>query len=125
MLSYGSLGLGGVVASALGSVMLINSDSPGFDMPRTLIYTLALASLAFAVGVAMQAARTRRRPVVSGTSTLVGVVGEVMEANGVEGWARFHGEHWRVRGAQPLRLGEHVRIKRVDGSRSSVEGAQP
>ena len=121
--SYGSLGLGGVVAFALGAVMLIDSDSPGFAVPRALIYTLALASLAIVVGVAMQAARTRRRPVVSGTSTLVGVVGEVMEASGVEGWARVHGEHWRVRGAQPLRLGEHVRVKRVDGLTLEVEGA--
>ena len=121
--SYGSLGLGGVVAFALGAVMLIDSDSPGLAVPRALIYTLALASLAFVVGVATQAARTRRRPVMSGTSTMVGVVGEVMEASGVEGWARVHGEHWRVRGAQPLRLGEHVRVTRVDGLTLEVEGA--
>ena len=44
--SYGSLGLGGVVAFTLGAVMLIDSDIPGFGVSRQLIYTLALAALA-------------------------------------------------------------------------------
>ena len=121
--SYGSLGLGGVVAFTLGAVMLIDSDLPGFGVPRALIYALAITSLSLVLLVATLAARTRRRPVVSGATTLVGVIGEVTEAHGAEGWVRVQGEHWRVRGAQPLRCGERVRVKRVDGLTLEVEGA--
>ena len=121
--SYGSLGLGGVVAFTFGAVMLMDSDSPGFGVPRALIALLAVMSLAFVVAVAMLAARTRRRPLVSGAAaTLVGELGEVTETSGAEGWAQVHGEHWRVRGAQALRPGERVRVKRIDGLTLEVEG---
>ena len=120
--SYGSLGLGGVVAFTFGAVMLVDSDAPGLGVPRALVYTLALSSLAFVLGVATLAARTRRRPAVSGAATLLGVVGEVIEASGVEGWAQVHGEHWRVRGALPLHPGELVRVRSVDGLTLEVEG---
>jgi len=41
--SYGSLGIGGVVAFAIGALMLIDTDLPGFPIPWTLIATLAEA----------------------------------------------------------------------------------
>ena len=123
--SYGSLGLGGVLAFTFGAVMLIDSDSPDFGVPRALVYGLALTSLAFVLLVALLAARTRRRPLVSGVATLVGAVGEMTETSGAEGWAQVHGERWRVRGALPLLAGERVRVTGVDGLTLEVEGARP
>ena len=32
--SYGALGIGGVVAFAFGALMLIDTDVPGFGIPR-------------------------------------------------------------------------------------------
>ena len=121
--SYGTLGTGGAVAFTLGAVMLIDSDAPALGVPLALIVALALTSLAFVLLVATLAARSRHRPVVSGSSTLVGTIGEVVEASGLEGWAQVHGERWQVRGAQPLHSGERVRVKRVDGLTLEVEGA--
>jgi membrane-bound serine protease (ClpP class) len=42
--SYGALGIGGVAAFALGALLLIDSDAPGFGVPRSLIGALTLAS---------------------------------------------------------------------------------
>jgi len=123
MPSYGSLGLGGVVAFTLGAVMLVDSDAPGFGVPRPLIYGLALVSFGVVLALAALAARTRRRTVVSGAATLVGALGEVIEASGPEGWARVRGEQWRVHGALALHPGERVRVTRVDGLTLEVEGA--
>jgi len=124
--SYGSLGLGGVVAFAIGAVMLIDSDTPGFGVPRSLIATLAVVSLAFVLAVAALAARTRKRPLVSGATTLLGEIGEVVDVEapaGSAGWAQFRGEHWRVHAASPLHPGERVRVTRADGLTLEVEGA--
>jgi membrane-bound serine protease (ClpP class) len=120
--SYGALGLGGAVAFVLGAIMLVDSDVPGLAVPPALIGTLALVSLGFVAMVATLAARTRRRPLVSGGAALLGAPGEVVEAAGLEGWAEVRGERWRVRGQRALQLGEKVRVVRVDGLTLEVDG---
>ncbi|WBY01807.1 nodulation protein NfeD [Ramlibacter tataouinensis] len=108
--SFGVLGLGGVVAFAFGCVMLIDSDSPGWGIPLPLVGGLALVTAAFVLLVAGMAARARRRPVVTGAQTLVGVAGELVEFADGRGWALVQGEHWKVRGPAQLRAGDRVRV---------------
>lgn len=112
--SFGVLGIGGIVAFALGAVMLIETDVPGLGIPWPLIGALAIVSAAFVLFVASMAVKARRRPVVSGREQLVGSVGEVIEVE-PEAWARVLGENWRVRSSEPLRKGQSVRVQRVDG----------
>jgi len=113
--AYGSLGIGGVIAFVVGSVILIDTDIPGYGIPYALIGGFAATSAAFLmlmVGVALKA---RRRPVVSGREELIGCAGEVLEDFDEEGWARVHSETWRVRAAMPLKAGQRVRIAAMDG----------
>ena len=42
--SYGSLGVGGIIAFVIGAVMLIDTDVPGFGVPYWLIGSLAVIS---------------------------------------------------------------------------------
>jgi membrane-bound serine protease (ClpP class) len=113
--SYGALGIGGIVAIAFGSLLLIDSDVPGYGIPMPLIGVLALVSAAVVIGVASMAAKARRRPVVSGTPRMIGASGEVIEFGSGQGWATVEGERWQVRAAQPLHTGQRVRVTRVDG----------
>jgi membrane-bound serine protease (ClpP class) len=99
----------------MGSVMLIDTEVPGFGVPLPFIFGIAVASAAFLIGIATLALRARRRPVVSGAETLVGSVGEVLEAFEDEGWARVQGETWRVRSRIPLKAGQRVKVVAVDG----------
>jgi membrane-bound serine protease (ClpP class) len=113
--AYGSLGVGGMVAFALGSVILIDTDIPEFRIPYALIAGITAASAGFLIFVLGMLLRTRRRPVVSGREELVGAAGEALEDLQGEGWARVHGERWRVRCAVPLKRGEHLRITAING----------
>ena len=113
--SFGSLGIGGVIAFVVGAIFLIQSDVPGFGIPLWLIVGLALASAAFVLLVGGLAARARTRPVVAGREELVGAGGEVLQAGDGESWARVHGETWRVRSRDRLAPGARVRVTRVDG----------
>ena len=113
--AYGSLGIGGAIAFVVGSVMLIDTEVPGFGVPLPFVLGIAAASAAFLIGVAGLALRARRRPVVSGRETLIGAVGEVLHDFHGEGWARVQGETWRVRSAAPMRAGERVSVAAVDG----------
>jgi membrane-bound serine protease (ClpP class) len=112
--SHGALGIGGVIAFTLGALMVVDSDAPGVGVSRPLIAGLALVSFAFVCVLATLAARVRRRSPVIGASMMVGVSGEVVEADGQDGWALMQGEHWRIRADRALRPGERVRVQRVD-----------
>ena len=113
--SYGTLGIGGVAAFGFGALLLIDSDAPGFGIPRSLIGAVTLVSAAFVIGVVGMATKARRRPVVSGAPRMIGASGEVIEFDGGQGWATVDGERWKVRAEQPLHPGERVRVTRVDG----------
>jgi len=113
--SFGALGIGGVVAFALGALLLIDSDLPGFAIPWPLIGALALVSAAIVIGIASMAAKARRRPVVSGAPRMIGALGEVIEFKSGHGWAEVEGERWQVRAAQQMHTGQRVRVTRVDG----------
>jgi membrane-bound serine protease (ClpP class) len=119
--AFGSLGIGGVIAFVVGSVMLIDTDIPGFGVPLPLVLGFAAASALLLIGVATMALRARRRPVVSGGETMIGSVGEVLEDFDGEGWARVQGETWRVQSPAPLKAGQRVSVAAMDGLVLKVE----
>ena len=109
--SFGALGLGGITAFVIGSVMLIDTELPGYGIPWALIVPVALASALFSFFVAGLALRARRRPVVTGAEELVGASGEILADMEREGWARIHSEQWQVRSSVPLKRGSRVRVR--------------
>jgi len=118
---FGVLGIGGIIAFVVGGVILIDTELPGFGIPLELIVAIAVVSallLGLAGGMALKA---RRRRVVSGDEELVGSVGEMLEDAETEGWARVHGENWRVQTRSPLRRGQKVRVLARDGLVLQVE----
>jgi membrane-bound serine protease (ClpP class) len=113
--AYGSLGVGGAIAFVLGSVILIDTDVPGFGVPFALVLGVAAASAAFiffAIGMMLKA---RKRPIVSGQEEMIGSTGEVLEDLESEGWARVHSETWRVHSSTPLKAGQRVRVAALKG----------
>jgi membrane-bound serine protease (ClpP class) len=79
MPSFGVLGIGGIIAFVIGSVMLINTDVLGYGVPWAVIVPVAFASAIFIFFVVGMALKARSRPVVSGREELIGGIGEVME----------------------------------------------
>jgi len=120
--SFGALGVGGLIAFVIGSVILFESDKvPGFSVPYTLIGGVTVATAGFMFLVIGMLIRGRRRPVVSGREEMIGAVGEVLENFDGEGWARVHGERWRVRAARAMQAGEPVRVTGMQGLVLTVE----
>ena len=113
--SYGSLGVGGVIAFVVGAMILIDTDIPAFGVPLSLIATLAIVTALFVFAIAGAALRARRRPVVSGIEQLIGSVGVVLSDSQGEGWVRVHSEQWRARAGAPLKEGQRVRVTGKEG----------
>jgi membrane-bound serine protease (ClpP class) len=115
--AFGALGIGGLVAFVLGSVLLIDDETelPGFDIPYALIGGLAVASAGFLIFVLGMLAKSRKRAVVTGREQMIGAPGEAMEDFAGEGWARVRGEQWRVRAGAPVRRGQRLRVTGMKG----------
>jgi membrane-bound serine protease (ClpP class) len=108
--AFGSLGAGGIIAFTIGAVMLIDTEVPGFGVPIGLIAILVTVTALFVLFVAALALKARRRPIVSGHEALIGSVGVALDDLEPEGWARIHGEQWRVRSPVPIKRGQGVRV---------------
>jgi membrane-bound serine protease (ClpP class) len=120
--SFGAIGVGGIVAFALGSLLLIeDTELPGFEIPYALIAGVTAASAGFLIIVLGMLARSRRRAVVSGREEMLGATGEALGDFEAEGWARVHGEQWKVRASRPVRRGQKLRVTGMQGLILSVE----
>ena len=112
---FGILGISGAIAFVIGSIMLWDTDTPGFQIDPWLIGAVALLSAAFIMLVAQLALKARQRPVVSGAEELIGSRGEVIEAFDSVVRVRVHSEDWQARSDTPLQPGQKVRVTAREG----------
>jgi membrane-bound serine protease (ClpP class) len=121
MPSFGSLGIGGIVAFVVGSIMLIDIEAPGYGISWQLIGGVALAAASMLLMMMAMVARSRQRPVTTGPEQMIGSQARVIEWHGGEGRVRVHGELWHARGPAALQPDQKVRIVRIDGLTLEVE----
>ena len=119
--SFGVLGIGGIAAFMIGSIMLMDADVPGFRIALPVILALTTVSVGVLILVLNLLLRARKQPVVSGSSTLVGETADVVDSAGDDVHVCLHGEIWRVDCPDPLQTGDRVRIKKVSGLLLDVE----
>lgn len=115
MPSFGSLGIGGVVALVAGSLLLFDADTPELAVSRQVIVGIAVASAAAFMGLVRLAARARKRPVVTGIQELVGQVAVALADFDGRGQVRIRGEIWQATSTVPVRRGQSVRVLALDG----------
>ena len=108
--SFGVLGIGGAVAFAIGAVILIDTDAPGFGIPIGLIVALAATSAVFVGVITGMALKARRRAVVSGDEALPGSLAQVMTTDEQGAWVQHAGERWRASSTSALQPGQTVRV---------------
>jgi membrane-bound serine protease (ClpP class) len=113
--TFGSLGLGGLTAFVVGSLILFDTDTPGMNIGLPVIAALATVGGLVIVAMAWVASRSLRRPVVTGVQTMVGANAEVLETFSGKGRIRYGSEIWNALSASAVRAGQVVRITRVDG----------
>ncbi|HTX23402.1 MAG TPA: nodulation protein NfeD [Steroidobacteraceae bacterium] len=121
--TYGSLGIGGLIAFVVGSIILFDTNAQGLNLALPAIAGVATAGALILAGLVYLATRSLRRPVVTGSEAMVGAAAEAFEDFADRGRVRFGGELWNAHTSRPLHAGETVRIVRVDGLTLWVEPA--
>lgn len=115
MPAFGALGIGGIIAFVIGSVMLIDTEAPGFGISWAVIGSVAATSAAFFMLVIAMAVKARRRPVVAGREGMIGSRGRVIDWAGRAGHVRVRGEVWSASSSAPLQPGQEIRVAALDG----------
>jgi membrane-bound serine protease (ClpP class) len=123
--SIGVLGVGGVIAFIAGSIILFDRDLPGYQISIPIIAAFAATSAGlflFATGAAM---RARRLSVSTGREAMIGAEAVAREDFERNGWVRAFGENWQARTDHPVRKGESLRIRAVEGLVLDVTRKEP
>ncbi len=122
--TFGAVGVAGVIAFIVGSVILFDTDVEGFQISMPLVVTVGAAAGVIFSATIMIALRQRRRPVASGQEEMIGAIAEALESFEGFGRVRTHGEIWRARAPHPVAAGQKLRIKNVDGLTLEVEAME-
>ncbi|MEQ8497005.1 MAG: nodulation protein NfeD [Gammaproteobacteria bacterium] len=119
--SFGALGIGGVIAFAVGSVMLFDTETEQFRVSLPIIVALTLLSAGFFLIALRALVRARRGAVVSGQEQLVSSTGSALEDFDAQGQVRVHGEIWNARTRSPVHAGQRVRVTAMEGLTLVIE----
>ncbi len=119
--SFGSLGFGGIAAFVFGSVILIDTDVPGYGVSVPLLVVISATAASALFGTIWVAVRSRKAPIVSGLEELTRSAATALEDFDREGPVWVHGERWRARTSAPVRRGDTLRVTAVADLVLSVE----
>ena len=111
--SFGMLTVGGVIAMAIGSLMLIDSNQPYMQISKGVIAATITVCAGFTSFSTWMVLRTGKRPVTSGQEGMIGERGEVVNWTGNEGRVYVHGESWRASATEALSPGSRVEVVRM------------
>jgi membrane-bound serine protease (ClpP class) len=121
MPSFGALGIGGIVAFIAGSIILMDTEVPGFGIPTALIGSIAAVGGTAVMGIIWVAVRARRQPIVSGRDDMIGAHAVAAADFQGRGQVRAHGELWNAESSVPLRQGQALRVTDMHGLVLKVE----
>ena len=119
--SFGVLGIGGTVAFVFGSVILMDTEAPGFGIDLSVIITFAVLSVLVFIFVIGMAIRSRQRAVVSGVEQLVGAVAVALSDFDHKGQVRVHSEIWQAISETPVHADQQLKVTGIKGLILQVE----
>ncbi|NDJ82150.1 nodulation protein NfeD [Vibrio campbellii] len=120
--SFGILGLGGVVAFVLGSIFLMDSDIPGFQIALPLIFGIAIFSVGLIVITVGLLIKIRSKKATTGLENFPGKLAVVSD-DFVDGTGRVQldGALWQAKAEQKLKQGDHVTVVKIKGLTLTVK----
>lgn len=121
--SFGILGIGGLTAFVLGSLLLFDTPESNLGVDPAIVYATAATFGAFTLIVGYLVVRAHRRQPELGREGLIGKTAEVRRrigGAGAPGKVFVHGETWNARAAEDIEVGAHVTVVAVDGMELTV-----
>jgi membrane-bound serine protease (ClpP class) len=120
--SYGLLTAGGVASLVFGSMILMDSPAPEFQLSLRLVLPVALAFATIAVMLVRLGVAAQRQPAVTGAAGMIGQSGRAMTplGPGQSGRVLVRGEIWEAASSDPVAENARIYVTAVDGLRLTV-----
>jgi membrane-bound serine protease (ClpP class) len=115
MPSFGVFGIGGTIAFVIGSIFLIDTEQPQYQISLPLIAGFAFVSILFFVLSLGLLWRKRKDKVVSGQEELIGAIAFADASFTHKGFVNINGERWAAEFTHPVKQNQAVKIKAVNG----------
>jgi membrane-bound serine protease (ClpP class) len=125
--SFGVVGIGGIVAFVIGSLLLFDTPDDALQVDRGLIAGTAVTLGAFTLGLGWLVVRAHRRRPTSGAEGMLGEIGQVrrVDAGGRRAKVFVHGEYWEADADEAVAVGDAVEVTAVEGLRVRVRRHAP
>lgn len=119
--SFGVLGVGGIIALIIGSLMLFDSPDASLRVPLGLVLSVSFGVAAITIFLLKLSLSALRARTVTGEQGIIGEVGVVIDAIRASGEyppgkIRAHGELWDAVSVEgEIRNGERAEVVAIDG----------
>ncbi|MEX0950827.1 MAG: nodulation protein NfeD, partial [Gammaproteobacteria bacterium] len=125
MPSFGALGIGGLIAFVIGSIIMFDPASTGYQVSLWLIGASAALTALFIMAAIGLMLKSHRRAVTTGSEEMLTARGRVLEdfsgGDVYTGRVFIHGETWQAHSQHKLTTGQGVRVISRDGLKLEVE----
>jgi membrane-bound serine protease (ClpP class) len=113
--SFGALGLGGIVAFIVGSIIMFDSDIPGFGISIPFVVTFAIVTGVALLWMVSFLVRLQKRGAVSGEESIIGGTAVAMESFSGHGKVWLEGESWQAESDSPVEKDQEVVVTGMEG----------
>jgi membrane-bound serine protease (ClpP class) len=113
--SFGALGIGGVIAFILGSLLLIDTEHEGYRIATSVVWAMAAANALFFFVIMNMAITVRRQSKEHGLESMVGKKGVSITTIDVAGQVKIKGEIWQAQSATFIACDKAVKVVKVHG----------
>lgn len=119
--SFGIIGMGGVIAFIIGSILLFDTPDDKYAVAWPLILAMSVLSFTFVFIILTLAIKSHKREIVSGREGLIESEGVVLSVMNEQIVVRVLGEIWEAKSSQMLIPGDKIKVTKVQGLTLFVE----
>ncbi|MBX3708531.1 MAG: nodulation protein NfeD [Gammaproteobacteria bacterium] len=115
MASFGIIGIGGIIAFIIGSIMLFDTYDANYQLHWALIITTSVISIAFFFMIFNLMIKSHKNKIITGQEGLIGSTGVILSKKDNDIVVRVLGEIWNAKSSYALHPGDTVRVTQIQG----------
>jgi len=118
--SFGVLGVGGIIALAIGSLLLFDTENSDLAVDKSIVFTAVATVGAIMLTLSYLVFKSQKLTPTTGMDGLIGEIGEVRGKLEPAGKVFVHGEYWNAEADAEIDVGAKVEVIGYQGMRLKV-----